>query len=302
MSKAALPAFSIFAPPYREFLPLALEETIPSSLRVVSGAVLVWSMNGGDSPVHLRKAALRPGGIPLIVVMPPAGKIGTLRSGLFRMVEETRPSAVLPHHPNPDPEELTALVRAEPESLPGELVDFLLWRGVWLDQETRRIIRRTVELSAEITTLSGLSRAVYLSRRALGRRFKRRGLPVPSHWLQFSRLLRAVVRLQNSNGSVFQVADELGYPDGFTLSNQMVRLAGVRPSYARDRLGWEWFVEAWLRSEAENGGLLIPFGSRCQERLSPLGDAQFQAAAKRIVCETCGAARTEAKGPQNIAC
>ena len=302
MPNAALTAFSIFAPPYREYLPLALEETIPSSLRVVSGAVLLWSMNAGHSPMHLRKAALRPGGIPLIVMLPPAEKVGSCRSGLFELVEETRPSAVLPHHPNPDPEELTVLVRAEPESLPGEFVDFLLWRGVWLDQETRRIIRRTVELSAEITTLSGLSRAVYLSRRALGRRFKRRGLPVPSHWLQFSRLLRAVVRLQNSRDSVFQVANELGYPDGFTLSNQMLRLTGVRPSYARDRLGWEWLVEAWLRSEAENGGLLMPLRPHRERRLSPLEDAQLQTAAAKTVCEACGAPRIEGRRAREIAC
>lgn len=300
MSTTAMEAFSIFGPPYREFIPLALDETIPSSLRVVSGAVLIWSMDAGHSPAHLEKAALRPGGVALIVVMPPAEKLRGLRAGLFEMIEEARPGAVLPYHPQPDPEELTFLVRAEPESLPGELVDFLLWRGIWLDQETRRIIRRTVELSAELTTLSGLSRGVYLSRRALGRRFKRRGLPVPSHWLQFSRLLRAVIRLQNSKESVFQTANELGYPDGFTLSNQMMRLTGVRPSYARDRLGWEWFVEAWLRSEAEKGGLLVPLPPRRNGPLSPSGSAR--ARATTTLCEQCRAKVIQGQKSQEIAC
>jgi hypothetical protein len=55
--------------------------------------------------------------------------------------------------------------------------------------------------------------------------------------------------------SLHQVARSLGYPDGFTLSNQMSRLVGLRPSIARERLGWEWVVEAWLAREAARGGL-----------------------------------------------
>ena len=51
------------------------------------------------------------------------------------------------------------------------------------------------------------------------------------------------------------VAFEMGYSDGFTLSNQMERLTGVRPRQARELLGWEWAVEAWLQNEARDGGL-----------------------------------------------
>jgi AraC-like DNA-binding protein len=257
MPRNDLPPFSLFAPPYREYLSLAVEEEIPTSLKVLSGAALVWSMNAGHGPHHLDKAADRPGGLPLMVMLPPARQLRKLRGELFEMVEEARPSAVLPHHPRPHPEEMALLLRSEPECLAGEVLDFLLWRGIWLDQETRRIIRRTVELSAELSTLSALSRGVYLSRRALGRRFKKRGLPVPSHWLQFCRLLRVTIRLQNSDDSLFRVASELGYPDGFTVSNQMERLVGVRPSAAREHLGWEWFVEGWIRREWENGGLRV---------------------------------------------
>lgn len=252
-----LPAFSLLAPPYRDYIPLAMEEELPTSLEVLRGAALVWSMTEGHDPVHLEKAADRPGGLPLTVILPQARKLRRVRAGVFEVVEEARPGVVLPYHPRPDAEEMVALLRAAPECLGGEFLDFLLWRGIWVDQETRRIIRRTVELSAEVSTLSGLSRGVYLSRRALGRRFKKRGLPVPSHWLQFCRLLRATIQLQGSDKSLFQVAVELGYPDGFTLSNQMERLVGVRPSTVRSRLGWEWFVESWLRREGEIGGLVI---------------------------------------------
>jgi hypothetical protein len=64
------------------------------------------------------------------------------------------------------------------------------------------------------------------------------------------------MRLQNSDTSLFDVARAMGYPDGFTLSNQMERILGVRPSFARERFGWEWVLEAWLLREQECGGLL----------------------------------------------
>jgi hypothetical protein len=35
----------------------------------------------------------------------------------------------------------------------------------------------------------------------------------------------------------------------------MDRLLGLRPSFARERLGWQWVIEAWLLRERECGGL-----------------------------------------------
>jgi AraC-like DNA-binding protein len=135
----------------------------------------------------------------------------------------------------------------------------MAWRGVSLDPDTRHIVRRTLELSCELRTVSALSRSLYLSRRALGRRFLDRGIPVPSHWLHFGRVLRACLKLQAATSNLFDVACDLGYPDGFALSNQMHRLLGIRPSVARDHLGWEWVLEAWLRREAETGGFAADY-------------------------------------------
>ena len=137
-----------------------------------------------------------------------------------------------------------------------------MWRGLTIDRETIRLIRRVIELSGELRSITALSRSMYLSRRALGRRFMTRGLPVPSHWLQLGRLLRVASRLQNSEASLFSIACDSGYPDGFSVSNQMHRLIGCRPSLARERLGWEWLVEAWLRKEADEGGLSAPAAVR----------------------------------------
>ena len=52
------------------------------------------------------------------------------------------------------------------------------------------------------------------------------GIPVPSHWLQFGRILNVAMHLHNEKTAVFRIAARSKYPDGFTLSNQMKRLIG----------------------------------------------------------------------------
>lgn len=255
MDESTQTPLSLFPPPYNALLPLDPDEGFPGRIEMLRGSALVWRLRQGQSHSLFRRVTLRPPGLPLIVVLPQAARMPAIESFALAVAEEARPQSVLPHHPKLLPEELVTLLRSEPEDLAGEFLDFLRWRGFRLDMETLRLIRMTVELSAELRTLSALAKGVYMSRRALGRRFRQRGLPVPSHWLQFCRLLRVVLRLQNSRASVFEVACSLGYPDGFTMSNQMHRLVGVRPSEARQRLGWEWFAEAWLREEFRAGGL-----------------------------------------------
>ncbi|MFG0307211.1 MAG: helix-turn-helix domain-containing protein [Phycisphaerales bacterium JB040] len=202
---------------------------------------------------ELQAIRRRPGGLSLLVVLPPADSVPR-KDEIFRMIELCRPAAVLPFHEEPHPDDLRTLLSAPPEDLPAAAVDFLRWRGVPLDMDVRRLVRRTLELSNEIRSVNALARGVYLSRRALGRRFATHGLPVPSHWLHAARVLRAVIRIQDRGLPLSRVAFDLGYPDAFALSNQMKRLTGIRPSEARSRLGWEWFLEAWLRKEAVEGG------------------------------------------------
>jgi AraC-like DNA-binding protein len=172
---------------------------------------------------------------------------------LVHAIQRLRPHGILPYHTDPQAAELAHVLRRPPADLPAEVTDYLEWRGIGLDQGTVRLVRRIVELSENLRSVSALARSMYMSRRALGRRFMTLGLPVPSHWLQMARLLRVTVRLQNTEDSVFSVGCTFGYPDGFSVSNQMSRLFGIRPTTARERLGWEWVFEAWLRREAENG-------------------------------------------------
>jgi AraC-like DNA-binding protein len=159
-----------------------------------------------------------------------------------------------------DAEELVPLLKRFPTDLSLEVTEYLTWRGIEVDMDTRHLVRKTLELSEDLRTVSGLARSLYISRRALGRRFMTRGLPVPSHWLHFGRILRASLRLQNPEATLHSVACGLGYPDGFALSNQMSRLTRLRPSIMRECFGWEWIVEAWLYREAQEGSLSPALG------------------------------------------
>jgi AraC-like DNA-binding protein len=219
------------------------------------GSALVWRADATVREEVVRLVRERPGGLALIVILPPA----TVLEGapeLLQAVLQTRPHGILPHHGEPTTQDLAEVLRRPPADLGAEVTDYLAWRGLVVDRDTRNVLRRIVDLSDRTRTVTELSRAMYLSRRALGRRLANRGLPVPSHWLQMARVLRLVNRLQNSDANIFSIAYEFGYPDGFSVSNQMHRLVGFRPSVAREHLGWEWVLEAWLRREANDGGLV----------------------------------------------
>lgn len=237
--------FALLRPPYDALSPVSADRVAALPIR---GTALVWDLVEGIDRTALAAAAERPRGIALMVMLPPADRIDS-KVPIFEIVESCRPHSILPHHPRHCVDEWALLLKRLPPDLPAEVVDHLVWRGLRIDLDTRHILRRILELSAELRTVSALARSLYVSRRALGRRLLQRGLPVPSHWLHFGRVLRVALRLQSSSDNLFSIACSFGYPDGFSLSNQMLRLTGVRPTQARTALGWEWLVEAWIQRE-----------------------------------------------------
>ena len=245
---------ALLAHPYDCLQPLEPRTTAIRSLRLHAGSAVVWCMGAARESGLGRVIKSRPGGLALLVILPPDADL-MASSGLSMELHQLRPQGILPFHAAPSATELSQVLRRPPGDLAGEVTDYLRWRGLGIDRDTTQLIRRILDLSAELRSISSVSRGMYLSRRALGRRLTTRGLPVPSHWLQMGRLLRVAIRLQNTDATVSSVAFEHGYPDGFSLSNQMERLIGHRPSEVRLRLGWEWLVESWLRREAESGRL-----------------------------------------------
>lgn len=249
-------ALSIFCAPYQDVLSVKHLDALEALPRLSRGAAVVWELGAGDWGSNFQMVRGRPAGVALIMILPPADALDSL-SLLLDAAAECRPHSILPYHPRPAPEDLRAVLKRMPSDLSLQFMDYLSWRGLSVDRDTRRLVRRMVQLSRELKSVSAVARSLYMSRRALGRRFRSRGLPVPSHVLHFARLLRASLALQSSSRTLFEIAGELGYPDGFSLSNQMVRLTGLRPSCVRKRAGWEWIVECWLQREAAEGAITL---------------------------------------------
>lgn len=243
----------LFVPPYLDLKPAT--RALPTPSDTLKGVALVWwLLDAKRQEDEFEQLRGRPFGLPLIVMLPPAREIHRTLP-LLNFLSMLRPRAVLPTGNLASPDRLRFVLATPPRPFAETVTVYLAHRGILADRELRREIRRIFDLAPNIPSISRLTRRMYTSRRTLGRHLADAGLPVPSHWLQFARLLHVAIHLQNDSSAIFRIASRAGYPDGFTMSNQMKRLIGHRPSEVRACLGWEWIVEAWLRREVELGNL-----------------------------------------------
>jgi AraC-like DNA-binding protein len=239
----------LFRPPYRscEVIEPGWQPTEPAP-----GAAVVWFMSLETSGyAELDWLWDRPRTLPFFVVLPEPEDVPPL-AGLLRSLPELGPRGVLPSVATGTMTALRTLLATPPRSLSQAAADLLAELGRIPDAETRERVQVIFARAPHTTSIDQLSAALCQSRRTLGRFFAERGLPVPSHWLQFARILHVSLQLQNTRTNINRVSSRFGYPDGFTMSNSMRRLTGYRPSFVREHLGWEWIVAAWLRSEERN--------------------------------------------------
>ncbi len=244
---AASHGLHLFQPPYQSLRPIS-REWLPGP-EIPHGEAVVWCMKGtNDSLEECAALVKRRHGVPLITILPPPAELAGAAPCLRRL-NELRPKGVLPYVDIDVIGALRSVLYAPPVRVGQSMAGYLTGRGLINDDTVRGYVCRIFDNAPQVRSVSRLSSMLCMSRRTLGRHFAAAGLPVPSHWLQFARLLHAVFQLQRKGRSVFQVACKLGYPDGFTMSNQMKRVLGLRPSEVRGVLGWEWIVERWLRRE-----------------------------------------------------
>lgn len=243
---AATPNVLLLAPPYQTLVPCIGDVQWDR----VRGHALVWYLHHAEQQrAEYEWLLARPARVPLFVVLPPASAIEPILP-LVPILSELHARGVLPNGPLQSVEPVRLLLRHAPRDLPAAMVSYLTRRGKLRDGKTRGLVTTIFELAPTVSSISGLSRRLYTSRRTLGRFFEAQELPVPSHWLQFARLVYVATRLQAHEATpVFRIATQFGYPDGFTMSNQMKRLIGCRPTDARENLGYEWFIEDWLELE-----------------------------------------------------
>jgi AraC-like DNA-binding protein len=240
------PRFFVLEPPYISLRPIEPTRELQVSML---GTAMVWfltaaGINAGES----EQVERRPRGMSLAIILPPADEIAAVASHLHR-IGGLDPNAVLPGGDFATPNKIRMALAGLPRNLPAAVSNYL-WRHRLVTSITaRNEIRRIFELAPRTSTINRLCRDLYLSRRTLGRHFESCGLPVPSHWLQFARVLNVMLRAQCERQAVFKIALSAGYPDGFTLSNQLKRMTGFRPSEIRHYLGFEWLLERWLEME-----------------------------------------------------
>jgi AraC-like DNA-binding protein len=240
----------LFEPPYEHLVPCSPD--IVAQLVDVDtwrGRALVWQLIDHPRQQHeYEQLRLKVPGLPLIVLLPPPSQIQRILP-MLPFVRFLTPRMILPHGLVDTPYRLRHVLAAPPRHVPSALTDYLVRRGLLRDRRAAREFQRIAELAPEIRSIGRLARRLYTSRRTIGRHFAAHGLPVPSHCLHFARLLHIAIHLQSEDTPVFRIVTRYGYPDAFTMSNQMKRLVGYRPSEVRELLGWEWVVESWLKRE-----------------------------------------------------
>lgn len=220
-----------------------------------AGSAILWKVeNSRAQERQYEWLTRRPPSVPLAVVLPKPDVIGEAIP-LIKKLAHLRPRIVIPTDQLAAPRHLRRLLTQEPKEYSSAVIEHLEARKLIPSLQIGNEIGRIIEFSSSTRTVARLAKRMYTSRRTLGRHFQRVGLPTPSHWLQFGRLFRVAVKLQNSSATINRIALSSGYPDGFTLSNQMKRLTGCRPTFVRSRLGWEWFVDTWIGHELRTGGI-----------------------------------------------
>lgn len=220
------------------------------------GHIAVWHSYRATKELETaqiaHELAQRRAGIDLLVILPPSNSPALLPTLLA--TNTVCPNWVVPYRVR-DERWLLQLTRLSPANPVLGLTEYLRFRGLLRTEWAYESVPALLTSAHGISSVNRWVKRLNTSRRSLGRNLSRAGLPRPSHWLQFSRLLRALQIMHQSRCSVSLAATQVGYPDPFTLSNQMKRLTGLRPSEAREFHGWNWFVERWLEREVATGGI-----------------------------------------------
>jgi AraC-like DNA-binding protein len=136
-----------------------------------------------------------------------------------------------------------------PADLPGDVVEWLTLRGIRLTPSIRHLLHGIFALAPHSPTVAPLLVRIGTSESSARFRLQKKCLPPPGRWLQAARALNAALHLQSRpDRALLPLALSLGYADHSALSHLLGRAFGVRPAEIRERLGWEWLLDRWLRS------------------------------------------------------
>lgn len=148
---------------------------------------------------------------------------------------------------------LRRLMTRSPD-LGAEVVEWLPLRGIRIAPECAPLVRDVVRLARAHRAVRDLLREIGESEPGARKRLRGRGLPAPSGWFCAARALHAALHLQGSRErTLHDVALDCGYSEHSTLSRQMVRVFGLRPSTVRELIGWEPLADRWVARAMQDG-------------------------------------------------
>ena len=118
------------------------------------------------------------------------------------------------------------------------LADLARAAGARLPVPLRTMGRRVMEFPVHYADLHGLSESTGMSRGALKARFRRRGLPSPSHYVRWFRVLAAAQILSDRSVTTLEAAHRLGFTTGGNFCRTVKSVTGCTSSEIRSVLGW----------------------------------------------------------------
>lgn len=160
-----------------------------------------------------------------------------------------------------DPQDLARFGRYP---TPEGVIAYLIQRGI-INPTSREadVLRLIAALPPPSLNVVAITCVLSVSRRTLGRIFRRAGLPSAGNWVRLTRALRAH-RVILSGGTIRDAALAAGHNDQFTLSNALYRETGFRPSGLRV-VAWPRLVDAWIARQRRRGALTLRPVDRSRE-------------------------------------
>jgi len=135
-------------------------------------------------------------------------------------------------------------------SLGPDVVEWLTLFGIRLSPTLAHLVSQIFTEAPRFTEVGDLLQSLGAAESSTRFRFRKKGLPAPSRWLQAARALHAALRIQmEPEKSILAHAYAMGYSDHSALCHQMKRMFGTTPAAVRQTLGWEWLLERWVRAE-----------------------------------------------------
>jgi AraC-like DNA-binding protein len=235
-------------PPYTPSATAVMVREVDTT-KIVPGSVLALhitarTVNWKECSEAVRVLRRRLPAVPVVLSLGP-----DIPDGLFLAGQAARSSIRAVVAGNAPLGESLRRPLTDTQTLGPDVVEWLTLFGLRLTPTLNHLISHIFSDAPQHREVSGLLREIGAAESSTRFRFRKKGLPAPSRWLQAARGLHAALRIQvEPEKSILTHACTLGYADHSALCHQMKRLFGTTPAAVRDTMGWEWLLERWVRT------------------------------------------------------